>query len=107
MNYILVVDLGSDLFRPMAFTRASSDLFAGCDTKRERWNMALEASMSSFTYDYLQKKFPLSIQKENILINGRLLPSKSPLKEISNLSEGEVLVQKESKLTLSPKLPFA
>jgi len=98
MNYILFDDLGGDNFRPLTFTRTTADLFAGCFTNRQRWSMMLNAQVSSLTHEYLQKKFPISIQNDNTLINGRLIPSKSLLKDLSKLAEGEILVHNETVL---------
>jgi len=92
MNYILFDDNRTQLL-PLTFTRPVAELRVGILTIREKWEKYLGASTSTITESYLQKKYPLNAQKQNILINGSILPNEQLVKEIVSLKEQEGLVQ--------------
>ena len=92
MNYILFDDKKRTAFLPLSFTRPVADLLSGVYTNRARWELHLDSSTSSLTEAYLDEKFEMSIENDNLLINGRLLPETDILREISDLKTGEKLV---------------
>ena len=93
MNYILFDDkVTRENLKPFTFTRPVADIRIGILTIREKWEKYTGASLSSWTEKYLSQKFPLKTEKENILINGSILPDEKLVKEIMNLKAGEKLI---------------
>lgn len=95
MNYILFDDPVSRLnLLPFTFTRPVADIRIGILTIREKWSYFFNAkdTVSTFTEEYLQEKFPLVIQSENILINSSILPSAELLSEINSLKFNQALM---------------
>ncbi len=91
MNYILFDDATWDNMLPLTFTRPVAGLRVGILTLQEKWQKYLKADCSFKTRDYLQTKFPLEIGKDNIFINGSLIPTAELLSEIDNLEKGQLL----------------
>ncbi|MCB2194584.1 MAG: GlmU family protein [Bacteroidetes bacterium] len=91
MNYILFDDKAWDNLLPLTFTRPAAEIRAGILKISEKWEQHLNVKLSYLTKEYLQKKFPLVVQDENILINGSLLPDSDILESIQKLNLNEVL----------------
>lgn len=91
MNYILFDDKAWDNLLPLTFTRPAAEIRAGILKISEKWEQHLNVKLSYLTKEYLQKKFPLVVQDENILINGSLLPDSDILESIKKLNLNEVL----------------
>lgn len=89
MNYILFDDESRLSLLPFTFTRTVSEIRIGILTIREKWEHMLGAKVSFITTDYLAESFPLKEDKDNILINGSVLPNASLLEEIKLLAPGE------------------
>src|ERR1041385_2848048 len=93
MNYILFDEkVTRENLKPFTFTRPVADIRIGILTIREKWEKQLGAFCSSWTEKYLAERFPLKAKKENILINGSVLPGKELAKQVSKLKSGEKLV---------------
>lgn len=95
MNYILFDDKAWDNLLPLTFTRPVAEIRAGILKIREKWEQHLNVKLSYLTKEYLQKKFPLVVQDENILINGSLLPDSDILDSIKKLNLNEVLIKND------------
>lgn len=95
MNYILFDDKAWDNLLPLTFTRPVAEIRAGILKIREKWEQHLNVKLSYLTKEYLQKKFPLVVQDENILINGFLLPDSDILDSIKKLNLNEVLIKND------------
>ncbi|MCX6274237.1 MAG: GlmU family protein [Bacteroidetes bacterium] len=89
MNYILFDDETRLSLLPFTFTRPVAEIRMGILTLREKWEKYLGQQVSFFTEAFLQDKFPLKTEADNILINGAVLPDESLLKEINALKAGE------------------
>ncbi len=76
---------------PFTFIRAVSDIRIGILTIREKWEKRLQTKTSSLTQDYLQKKFPIEINDNNLFICGGLIPSEEEFKIISSIKKGEAI----------------
>jgi len=100
MNYILFDDYRRDAFLPLSFTRTVADLLIGLYTNRERWEIHLDSVTSSVTIDSLRRKYPAIIEDDNILINGRLIPSDEVVGEIMKLRAGQKLISGEDVLAM-------
>ena len=83
MNIILFDNNRSD-FYPLSLTRPFADFRVGILTIKEKWEYYFD-SVSCNSIDYLSKKFNLNIEKDNIWINSKVLPSKDVITEIKSL----------------------
>ena len=92
MNYILFDGNERNNLLPLTFTRPVADLRIGILTIREKWEKVLETVTSTKTEDYLNGKWPLKIEKENVFINSSFIPTPALVSEIKNLKAGEKLV---------------
>lgn len=92
MNYILFDTYRRNYLLPLTFLRPSCDIRIGILTIREKWEKYLKTSTSTLTEDYLQKKYPLKKEKDNILINGTICPNEALIADINNLKNNQALV---------------
>ena len=95
MNLILFDDAGREHLMPFTFTRPCCDIRIGICTIREKWEQLFSSTSSTLTVDYLNIKFPLISEAENLLINGRLLPDADIIKAIKALKHGQQLVKEK------------
>ncbi|NOQ27073.1 MAG: glucose-1-phosphate thymidylyltransferase [Bacteroidales bacterium] len=102
MNYILFDDKSWNNLLPLTFTRPVCEIRAGILTIKEKWEKYLDAKMSYITQEYLQVKYKLNVEDENILINGSVIPTNDLLSNIKNLNTNEVLVKNNK--TIAVKL---
>jgi UDP-N-acetylglucosamine diphosphorylase/glucosamine-1-phosphate N-acetyltransferase len=93
MNFILFDDqtVRSNLL-PITFTRPVAEVRFGILTMREKWEHYLKTKTSFLTEAYLQKKYPLVKDDENILINSSVAHSDSLVEEILALKTNQALV---------------
>ena len=89
MNVILF-DSNRENYYPLTYTRPISDFRIGILTIKEKWEKYYK-SVSVQTVDYLSDKFPLKIQKDNLWIDAKVLPSKALMIELASLRSGEAL----------------
>jgi UDP-N-acetylglucosamine diphosphorylase/glucosamine-1-phosphate N-acetyltransferase len=101
MGIILFDDQNRGNLLPLVFTRPVSELRVGILTIAEKWSRYLNLDASYLTEIYLQEKFPLSIQSNNLFINSAVCPDQELLAAISNLKEGEALVSDNILIALS------
>ncbi|WP_455170298.1 putative sugar nucleotidyl transferase [Aegicerativicinus sediminis] len=93
MNYILFDGQERINLLPFTFTRPVSEIRIGILTITEKWKFFLKQEVSFKTEDYLQKKFPLKLEGDNIFINGSYLPSIELVNEIHKLKVQEKLTK--------------
>lgn len=98
MNLILFDDDSRDKMLPLAYTRPVCELRIGILSIREKWELILETKASYITQDYLQKKFPIHIAEENLVINGALLPSKKLVELFTQLEKNQAVIYNEELL---------
>jgi UDP-N-acetylglucosamine diphosphorylase/glucosamine-1-phosphate N-acetyltransferase len=92
MNCILFDRNSIDLY-PLTLTRPVAELRCGILTISEKWKKYLNtAQISYLTSDYLQKKYPLESNDDNLLINASLLPTYALAEAVAKLNKGEALV---------------
>ena len=89
MNIILFDTETVNLY-PLKLTRPISNFRVGILTIKEKWELYYK-TVSFKTEDYLSKKFPCVVMKENLWINSSILPNKDLVTEINSLRKGEVL----------------
>ena len=93
MNFILFDNFRRSNLFPLTYLRPVADIRIGILTIREKWEKYLGQKTSTLTESYLRKKFPITREDDNIMINGSVCPNKDLLKEIQSLKTGEVLFQ--------------
>jgi UDP-N-acetylglucosamine diphosphorylase/glucosamine-1-phosphate N-acetyltransferase len=95
MNYILFDDKSWENLLPLTFTRPVCEIRTGILTIKEKWEKYLKQQISYITQDYLQKKYQLNIDSDNILINGSIIPNEKILNVINSLDKNEALLKDE------------
>lgn len=95
MNCVLFDDSTWQDLLPLTFTRPVSDIRIGILSIREKWKLFFqEASFSNWTYaPYLQGKYPLLSEKENLYINSKVLPDDAFCAALLNLEHNTGLQQ--------------
>ena len=103
MNYILFGDQTRNHLLPFTFTRPIADIRVGIRTIREKWEKMLNAKTSTLTEEYLNAKFPLVKEADNILINASILPNETIIRELHELSPNQTLITGETIIALRLK----
>jgi UDP-N-acetylglucosamine diphosphorylase/glucosamine-1-phosphate N-acetyltransferase len=91
MAIILFDDNAHQTLRPLTFTRPVADLRIGILTIAEKWSKYLKLDHSFYTQPWLQGKFPVKIETDNIFINGSVCPDEFLTDAINNLKTGEAI----------------
>tara|TARA_B100001093_G_scaffold331603_1_gene316629 strand:+ start:38970 stop:40127 length:1158 start_codon:yes stop_codon:yes gene_type:complete len=89
MNVILF-DVDPANYYPLSYTRPISNFRIGILTIKEKWQQYYK-NVSVETQSFLKAKYIITIQKDNLWINSKVLPSEELLIEIKNLRKGELL----------------
>jgi len=101
MNYILFDDQASRTnLLPLTFVRPVADIRSGILTIREKWEKWLKEKTSTLTEDYLSVKYPLVKEKNNILINGSVYPTKVLASQVAALQPNECLISRDTIVAL-------
>lgn len=103
MNYILFGDQTRNHLLPFTFTRPIADIRLGILTIREKWEKMLNSKTSTLTEEYLNLKFPLVKEADNILINSSILPNETIVEELHKLSPNQTLITGETIIALRLK----
>jgi UDP-N-acetylglucosamine diphosphorylase/glucosamine-1-phosphate N-acetyltransferase len=93
MNIILFDQYDHDNLLPFTFTRPVSRLRVGILTIIEKWEYYYQTKISELTNGYLQVKFPLKVEEDNLMINASILPNTKLTEEIRHLQHGRMLVK--------------
>ncbi len=102
MNVVLFDGDAHQSLLPLTYTRPVGNLRIGILTINEKWERAFQTKVSYATESYLQGKFPLVKDADNVLINGGLCPDGKVELAIKELQKGECL--KKNGLTLAIRL---
>ncbi|PWK77442.1 UDP-N-acetylglucosamine diphosphorylase/glucosamine-1-phosphate N-acetyltransferase [Mucilaginibacter oryzae] len=95
MAIILFDDNAHQTLLPLTYTRPVANLRIGIMTTAEKWAKYLNSEYSFHTLDYLQAKFPVKIEADNIFINGSVCPDEGLLEAIDKLQTGQALKYNE------------
>jgi UDP-N-acetylglucosamine diphosphorylase/glucosamine-1-phosphate N-acetyltransferase len=95
MAIIFFDDNAYQTLLPLTFTRPVADLRIGILKIAEKWARYLNTDYSFHTRHYLQAKFPVHIDHENLFINGSVCPDENLLNAIEKLQTGTALKFKE------------
>jgi UDP-N-acetylglucosamine diphosphorylase/glucosamine-1-phosphate N-acetyltransferase len=93
LNTILIDSGSREHLLPFTATRPEGELRVGIYNIREKWERLLHRRVSYITQPYLQGKFPLHLEEDNLIINGSLLPTAKLAEWFDNLRPNEALVQ--------------
>lgn len=99
-NYILFdTPVREDLY-PFTHTRPAAACRIGILTIQEKWERWLGAAVSHFTIPYLQAKYPLRLQKDqvNVLVAGNICPDAGLVAAIQALGPDEELYRNDQLL---------
>lgn len=90
-NYILFDTKVREDLKPLTFTRPVSDIRCGILTITEKWNRRLSTKCSYKTAEYLQQRFTLHLEADNVYINSSVFPNNEMVQAIQNLAQNSVL----------------
>ena len=85
---------------PLTMSRPISEIRVGVFTISDRWELISGIRPSYLTATFLQKKFPARIEKDNILVNGSIIPDRHLFDRIISLNMNEVLYLGELPLAI-------
>lgn len=92
LNIILFDTDARNHLMPLTATRPMGELRLGILTLREKWERQLRASVSYITQEYLQEKYPIRIEDENLIISSGYLPTPALCRRIKELGRNEALL---------------
>jgi len=92
LNIILFDSDARTQLLPLTATRPMGELRLGMLTIREKWERMLRGSVSYITQEYLQEKYPIRIEDDNLIINGGIVPTEALCRRIENLHLHEALL---------------
>lgn len=91
MNTILFDDKSWSTLRPLTLTRPVSEIRVGILTLREKWERRLNNSVSYLTSDYLQEKYPLRTEDDNLWINASVCANADLVAAVRRLESNDLL----------------
>jgi len=77
---------------PLTFTRPVAQIRIGIVTIADKWRHFLRAPVSFLTEDYLQGKFPVEPNADNLYVNGAVCPDAAVAETAIQLKPGESLL---------------
>jgi UDP-N-acetylglucosamine diphosphorylase/glucosamine-1-phosphate N-acetyltransferase len=83
---------------PLTFTRPVSEIRMGILRIREKWERMLDCPAGWLTRPYLARKYPAKTGKDNLYIDGSVLPDEGLIRALGELSPGEALFAGEKLL---------
>ena len=98
LNIILFDSDARNHLLPLTATRPMGELRIGLLTIAEKWERRLRASVSYITQEYLQEKYPIRIEDENLIVNAGILPDDAICQRIESLQLNEALLTPEGDL---------
>ena len=91
MEIILFDDESRQSLLPLTHTRPVSEIRIGILRIREKWEIYFHGNYSYLTEPFLSKKFQFLPGKENLFINGSILPVATLVLEIQKLDRKSVV----------------
>ena len=77
---------------PLTFTRPVAKILVGLQTLEDKWKAYLGVQPSFLTVPYLENKFPMVAEGQNILINAAVCPDKPLADAVGNLAGDQCLL---------------
>ncbi len=97
-NIILFDSDARNHLLPLTATRPMGELRLGILTLREKWERRMKASVSYITQEYLQEKYPIQIEDDNLIINCGILPDDAICRRIAALEMNDALLDQNGEL---------
>ncbi len=97
-NLIIYDDDTWSSLLPLTFNKPVCEIYIGKGTIREKWESLMGLKASYITQDHLAGLYPLTIEKDNYLVNGSTLPTKQLAEQVSKLRSNEALMDSEGEL---------
>lgn len=94
-NVILFDNEVWDNLLPLTYTRPVGELRVGILTIQEKWEKWADTKVSFITQEHLSQKYPMTIEADNFVINGSLLPLPGICKLIEQLELNEALLHND------------
>jgi UDP-N-acetylglucosamine diphosphorylase/glucosamine-1-phosphate N-acetyltransferase len=91
-NIILFDSEARNHLLPLTATRPMGELRLGITTIREKWERLLRGSASYITQEYLQEKYPIHIEEDNLILNAGVVPTEALAERIKALASNEALL---------------
>ena len=91
-NIILFDSEDRNHLLPLTATRPMGELLLGAMTLREKWERRLQGAVSYITQEYLQEKYPIHVERENLIINSGIIPNDKICRRIADLAASEALL---------------
>src|SRR5690554_5447228 len=98
MNVLLFDDDRHISLKPLTYTRPVASLRIGILTIAEKWSKHLNAPVSALTMPYLREKFPATINDNNLVICGAILPDEDLCHSLRELKPNQKLISKKGEL---------
>ncbi|SHL52308.1 UDP-N-acetylglucosamine diphosphorylase/glucosamine-1-phosphate N-acetyltransferase [Chishuiella changwenlii] len=95
MNIVLFDGEEWEHLLPLTFTKPVASLRMGILSFTERWEKILNEKVSFKTQNYLEEKFPIQLQTENIFINPSYLPTEELINTIKNLQLNQTILHQD------------
>ncbi|MCX7955363.1 MAG: GlmU family protein [Bacteroidales bacterium] len=86
---------------PLTFTRPISEIRIGILKISEKWKYLLSEKISYFCAEHLQKKYPLYLSDDNVIINSILLPDENIVQKIKELEKNEAIVDNNNEILVA------
>lgn len=96
MNIILFDGEEWENLLPLTFTKPIASLRMGALSFAERWEKLLDSKVSHHTKPYLQEKYPIQLQTENLFINPSFFPTVELVDKIKNLDLNQSITHKNN-----------
>lgn len=88
---IIISDAGLyHAMKPLSWTRPIAEFRTGILTSKARWERLLDEDISVATENYLQEKYPLNAEDNNLVIHAGLMPDNEIVYAIKNLTKGSL-----------------
>ncbi len=102
-NIILFDTEARSHLQPLTATRPMGEMRIGTLTLREKWERRMRASVSYITQEYLQHKYPIIVEDDNLIVSAGALPTEALCERLGRLERYEALLH-DGKL-LAARLP--
>ncbi|NIJ55238.1 putative sugar nucleotidyl transferase [Dyadobacter arcticus] len=83
---------------PLTYTRPIAAIRCGIRTISQKWEEALQTTVSFQTETYLSSKFPAKISEDPLFINGALCPNAEIVQELNRLAPRSGLISEKNEI---------
>ena len=91
-------------FLPLTYNKPLCEIVIGKSSIAKRWEQGLNLTASHITQDHLTEMYPVHIKKDNILVNGSIIPSAQIIRLVQKLHPNEAIMDYNNEL-IAARLP--